>query len=72
MTFDEDIENIIKVTALKNAIEYGGKSRTDTVIAKIMALRPDLRNNLKNLIPEITAIVQKINAISLSDQKALF
>ena len=37
MTFDEDIENIIKVTALKNAIEYGGKSRTDTVIAKIMA-----------------------------------
>jgi glutamyl-tRNA synthetase len=72
VTFDEDIENIIKVTALKNAIEYGGKSRTDTVIAKIMALRPDLRNNLKNLIPEIIVIVQKINAISLSDQKALF
>jgi glutamyl-tRNA synthetase len=72
VTFDEDTENIIKVTALKNAIEYGGKSRTDTVIAKIMALRPDLRNNLKNLIPEITAIVQKINAISLPDQKALF
>jgi glutamyl-tRNA synthetase len=72
VTFDEDTENIIKVTALKNAIEYGGKSRIDTVIAKIMALRPDLRNNLKNLIPEITAIVQKINTISLSDQKALF
>src|SRR5438874_13768522 len=37
-----------------------------------MALRPDLRNNLKNLITEIIVIVQKINAISLSDQKALF
>ena len=71
MTFNEDTEKIIKATVLKNAIEYKGKSRIDTVIAKIMALRPDLRSNLENLIPEITAIVQKINAIPLADQKAL-
>jgi glutamyl-tRNA synthetase len=71
VTFNEDTEKIIKVTVLKNALEYKGKSRVDTVIAKVIGSRPDLRNNLKNLIPKITEIVQKINSLSLADQKAL-
>ena len=55
------LKTLSKTIVLKNAIEYGGKSRTIApVIAKTMALRPDLRNNLKNLIPEITGpVVQK-------------
>src|SRR5918999_6600840 len=42
----------------------------DTVIAKIAASRPNLRSELKNIIPEIKTLVQKINSLSLSDQKA--
>jgi glutamyl-tRNA synthetase len=68
---DEDTEKIIKLTILKNAVEYNGKSRVDPVIAKIVASKPDLRDNLKNLIPKIVETVQKINALSLADQKAL-
>ena len=71
MTFNEDTEKIIKATVLKNALEYKGKSRVDTVIAKVIGSRPDLRSNLENLIPKITEIVQKINALPLADQKAL-
>ena len=71
MTFNEDTEKIIKATVLKNALEYKGKSKVDTVIAKVIASRPDLRSNLENLIPKITEIVQKINALPLADQKAL-
>ena len=71
MSFDEDTEKVIIITVLKNAVEYKGKSRVDTVIAKIMASRPDLRRNLKDLIPKITTIVQKINALPLADQKVL-
>src|SRR5690606_13258489 len=33
--------------------------------------RPDLRSQLKSLIPEIKAIVQQINAMTLSEQKRL-
>ncbi|HZA07749.1 MAG TPA: glutamate--tRNA ligase, partial [Nitrososphaeraceae archaeon] len=62
---------IIKVTILKNAIEYSGKSRVDPVIAKVIAYKPDLRASLRNLIPKIAETVQKINALSLADQKAL-
>jgi glutamyl-tRNA synthetase len=67
--FDEYTENIIKVIVLKNAIKYEGKARLDTVIGKTIASRPDLRNNLKNMIPQIKEIVQKINALSLPAQK---
>jgi glutamyl-tRNA synthetase len=68
---DEDTEKIIKFTILKNAVEYNGKSRVDPVIAKVIASKPDLRGNLKNLIPKIAETVQKINALSLADQKTL-
>ena len=71
MAFNEDTEKIIKITVLKNALEYKGKSRVDTVIARVIGSRPDLRSNLRNLIPKITETVQKINSLSLADQKAL-
>jgi glutamyl-tRNA synthetase len=71
VSFDEDTEKVIIITVLKNAVEYKGRSRVDTVIAKIMASRPDLRRNLKDLIPKIITIVQKINALPLADQKVL-
>ncbi len=71
MDLDEDTEKIIKITSLKNAVEYNGKSRVDPVIAKIVAYKPELRGNLKNLIPKIAGIVQEINGLSLADQKAL-
>ncbi|MDP8941151.1 MAG: glutamate--tRNA ligase family protein, partial [Thermoproteota archaeon] len=70
MPFDEETEDIIRVITLKNALEHDGKAMADTVIAKIAASRPNLRSELKNIIPEIKTLVQKINSLSLSDQKA--
>ncbi|MGC1930095.1 MAG: glutamate--tRNA ligase [Candidatus Nitrosopolaris sp.] len=69
---DEDTRDIIKIIVLKNAIQYGGKARNETVISKTIAQRPDLRNNLKILIPEIKLSVQKINSLTLNEQKVLF
>jgi glutamyl-tRNA synthetase len=68
--FDEETENIIKIITLKNAVAHDGKAIADAVIAKIAASRPDLRANLKNIIPEIKTRVQKINSLPLTDQKA--
>jgi glutamyl-tRNA synthetase len=68
---DETTRDIIKTIALKNAIQYGGKARNEIVISKTIAQRPDLRNNLKILIPEIKVEVQKINSLTLNEQKVL-
>jgi glutamyl-tRNA synthetase len=69
---DEGTRDIIKTIVLRNAIQYGGKARNENVISKIIAQRPDLRNNLKILIPEIKSTVQEINTLTLNEQKALF
>jgi glutamyl-tRNA synthetase len=69
---DENTKDIIKIIVLKNAIQYGGKARNEIVISKTIAQRPDLRNNLKILIPEIKVSVEKINSLTLNEQKVLF
>jgi glutamyl-tRNA synthetase len=69
---DENIKDIIKIIVLKNAIQYGGKARDEIVISKTIAQRPDLRNNLKILIPEIKVSIEKINSLTLNEQKLLF
>ena len=70
MSFDEETENITRIITLKNAVEHDGKAMVDTVIAKIAASKPNLRSNLRNIIPDIKILVEKINSLSLADQKA--
>jgi glutamyl-tRNA synthetase len=69
---DESTRDIIKIIVLKNAIQYGGKARNEIVISKTIAQRPDLRNILKILIPEIKVSVEKINSLTLNEQKVMF
>jgi glutamyl-tRNA synthetase len=68
---DADTEKFIEVIALKNSIDHGGKAQADAVIAKFIGSKPELRGQIKALIPEIRAVVQKINAMPLADQKSL-
>ena len=70
MSFDEETENITRIITLKNAVEHDGKAMVDTVIAKIAASKPNLRSELTNVIPDIKILVEKINSLSLADQKA--
>lgn len=71
MPIDADTEKFIEVIALKNSIDHGGKAQADAVIAKFVGSKPELRGQIKALIPEIRAVVQKINAMPLADQKSL-
>ena len=71
MPIDADTEKFIKVIALKNSVEHDGRAQVDVVVAKLAGSRPELRSQIKSLMPEIKAAVQKINAMSLADQKSL-
>lgn len=71
MPVDADTEKFIKVIALKNSVEHDGRAQTDAVVAKVAGSRPELRGQIKALMPEIKAIVQKINALPLAEQKSL-
>ena len=71
MPIDPNTEKFIKIIALKNSVEHGGKAQSDTVIGKFVGSKPELRSQIKVLIPGITTIVQEVNSLSLADQKSL-
>ncbi len=65
---DEDLVKEIRKCALQNAIEHDGKTKDKIVLSKILGNRPDLRNNAKEIIKEVTGIVSEVNNIPLSKQ----
>ena len=71
MPVDADTGKFIKVVALKNSVEHDGRAQADVVVAKVAGSKPELRGQIKALIPEIRAVVQKINAMALAEQKSL-
>ncbi len=71
MSIDADTKKFLKVITLKNSVEHDGKAQVDVVVAKLAGSKPELRGQIKVLIPEIKAVVQKINAMPLADQKSL-
>lgn len=71
MTLDVEIETLIKILALRNSIEHEGKAHAEAVVSKVVASRPDLRNQIRNLLTDIRAIVQRINSLTIPEQKLL-
>lgn len=71
MSIEQDVSDLVKILALKNAVEHDGKAQAESVISKLLGSRPDKRGTIKTLIPEIRAIVQSINLMPLSNQKSL-
>ena len=71
MSLDSETEKLVRVIALKNAIDHGGKAQLDAVMSKLLGSRPDLRTSIKILVPEIKAQVAAVNAMALSEQKML-
>jgi glutamyl-tRNA synthetase len=71
VSIEQDVSDLVKILALKNAVEHDGKAQAESVISKLLGSRPDKRGTIKTLIPEIRAIVQSINLMPLSNQKSL-
>lgn len=71
MPLDELSIAKIKNIAFRNAVEYDGKANVNAVISKVASQIPELRTKLKEIVPEITKIVQDVNRVSLTDQENL-
>ncbi len=65
----DEIKILVRKLALKNALEHAGKARADTVVAKVMGLKPELQKDARLLIDQIRIIVDDVNRLSLGEQK---
>jgi len=66
---DEELKKEIRKFALKNAVEHNGETKDKIVLSKILGTKPDLRNKAKEIISEITSIVEDVNKLSAGEQK---
>ncbi len=66
---DNDAKDLVRKLALKNALEHDGKARPDTIVAKIIGVKPELRKEAKTIISEIKIIVDEVNKLSVNEQK---
>lgn len=68
-SLSSEIEALIRKYALLNAVKHDGKAQTRPVIGKILAEKPELKGNLKELMQKVNEIVEEINRLTLDEQR---
>ena len=66
---NDDLKKGIRKIALQNAVEHDGKTKDKVVLSKSLGTIPELKNNVKEVIPEIASIVSQVNSMSIEEQK---
>ena len=66
---NDDLKKEIRKIALQNAVEHNGKTKDKVVLSKSLGTIPELKNNVKEVIPEIASIVSQVNGMSIEEQK---
>jgi glutamyl-tRNA synthetase len=66
---NDEVDRLVNAIALKNATEHSGSTNVNTVLAKILSLRPELKKEIKTLIEEIKTVVDSVNKMDLEQQK---
>ena len=67
---DDELKSLARKVALQNAFEHDGQTRDKIVLSKILGTRPELRNKVKEINAEISAIVSDVNKLSLQQQQS--
>ena len=63
-----EIEELVFKHSLFNASQHEGKANLGSVINKIIAEKPELKSDIKNLMNKIKPIIEKINSMSPDEQ----
>jgi len=68
-SLDNDLKKEIRKFALQNAVEHNGRTKDKVVLSKVLGSFPELKNKVKDIMPEIASIVSEINSIPMEQQK---
>lgn len=61
----------IKALAAYNALEHDGKADFNSVISKVIAYFPEMKKNLKDIIPEVKNAIEIVNSITKEEQLSI-
>ena len=68
-SLDNDLKKEIRKFALQNAVEHDGGTKDKIVLSKVLGSFPELKNKVKDVMPEIASIVSEVNSIPIEQQK---
>ena len=73
MALENDIElrEFIRKAALLNAVGHDGKAQAGAMVGKVLGEKQELRSRVKELSGVINSVVNEVNSLSLSEQKAI-
>ncbi len=66
-----ELEKLVYAYALKNAVKHGGKAKPGSVISMILADRPDLKPNAREIARIARKVVEEVNRLSPEEQKRI-
>jgi glutamyl-tRNA synthetase len=64
----EELRNLIERLALENALAFNGVAKAEAVLGKLLGMNPDLRSKVRELIPIIQEVTEKVNRLTVADQ----
>lgn len=64
-----EINKLIWIYGLKNAVEFNGKANSKAIMGKLMMERPELRSKAKIYSNVIDKIIMEINVIGIEEQR---
>ncbi len=65
---DSPVQGLIRKYSLANAIKFEGKANAKAVIGKLLAERPELRSQARDIIEQVNQTVNEVNQMALADQ----
>ncbi|MDH5690548.1 MAG: glutamate--tRNA ligase family protein, partial [Candidatus Bathyarchaeota archaeon] len=68
---NSQIRETIRRIALLNALSYGGKARAQSVLGKLLATHPHLKDNIEEVSSLIAETLQDVNSLSLNQQRRI-
>lgn len=68
---EDRLREEIRRIALVNAIIYNGKAQQGAVMGKLLAKFPNLRQEVKELLPKVGEIIEEVNRMSLPEQRRI-
>jgi glutamyl-tRNA synthetase len=71
MDISEDTQKLVEITILRNAVDYNGRARLESVISKILGSKPEIKTNIQYIIPKIKEILEQINSLPIERQREL-
>jgi len=64
------VRDVARKYALLNAVQHDGKANAKAVLGRLLAEDASLRHRVKEIAPEVDAVIADVNGLGIDDQRA--